>query len=85
MKVDLFDFDLPQDLIALRPAVPRDAARLLHVPESGSFDDRTVLDLPDLLQPGDVLLFNDTRVIPAQLVPSFRILVRARGSAGRLA
>ena len=67
MKVDLFDFDLPQDLIALRPAVPRDAARLLHVPESGSFDDRTVLDLPDLLQPGDVLLFNDTRVIPAQL------------------
>lgn len=67
MKVDLFDFDLPQDLIALRPAVPRDAARLLLVPASGPFGDRTVRDLPDLLQPGDVLVFNDTRVIPAQL------------------
>ena len=67
MKVDLFDFDLPQDLIALRPAVPRDAARLLHVPASGPFHDRAVLDLPDLLEPGDVLVFNDTRVIPAQL------------------
>ena len=67
MKVDLFDFDLPQDLIALRPAVPRDAARLLHVPASGPFANRTVLDLPQLLEPGDVLVFNDTRVIPAQL------------------
>lgn len=67
MKVDLFDFELPQDLIALRPAVPRDAARLLHVLSSGPFGDRTVLDLPELLQPGDVLVFNDTRVIPAQL------------------
>ena len=67
MKVDLFDFDLPQDLIALRPAVPRDAARLLHVTGCGPFADRHVRDLPGLLNPGDVLVFNDTRVIPAQL------------------
>lgn len=67
MKVDLFDFVLPQEQIALRPAVPRDSARLLHVTAGGPFADRTVLDLPDLLQPGDVLVFNDTRVIPAQL------------------
>ena len=67
MRVDLFDFYLPQDLIALRPAQPRDAARMLVVDGDASFADRTVLDLPDLLQPGDVLVFNDTRVIPAQL------------------
>lgn len=67
MRVDLFDFDLPQDLIALRPAVPRDAARMLAVRGEGAFADRTVRDLPDLLEPGDVLVFNDTRVIPAQL------------------
>ncbi|MCP9223102.1 tRNA preQ1(34) S-adenosylmethionine ribosyltransferase-isomerase QueA [Erythrobacter sp. LQ02-29] len=68
MKVDLFDFDLPAELIALRPAVPRDAARMLVVDGADApFADRTVLDLPDLLQPGDVLVFNDTRVIPAQL------------------
>ncbi len=66
MRVDLFDFDLPQDRIALRPARPRDSARLLLVEEE-SISDRTVLDLPNLLQPGDVLLFNDTKVIPAQL------------------
>lgn len=67
MKVDLFDFELPQELIALRPAKPRDAARLLYVPGEGAFGDRVVRDLPDLLEPGDVLVFNDTRVIPAQL------------------
>ncbi|MGV2496232.1 tRNA preQ1(34) S-adenosylmethionine ribosyltransferase-isomerase QueA [Pelagerythrobacter aerophilus] len=67
MRVDLFDFDLPQDLIALRPAVPRDSARMLVVPGEGAFADRVVRDLPDLLEPGDVLVFNDTRVIPAQL------------------
>lgn len=67
MKVDLFDFDLPPELIALRPAVPRDAARMLLVPAAGPFRDQTVRDLPDLLAPGDVLVFNDTRVIPAQL------------------
>lgn len=67
MRVDLFDFELPQDLIALRPAVPRDSARMLVVRGEGAFADRAVRDLPDLLEPGDVLVFNDTRVIPAQL------------------
>ena len=66
MNVDLFDFDLPTDRIALRPARPRDAARMLVV-EGQRLSDRTVLDLADLLRPGDVLIFNDTRVIPAQL------------------
>ncbi|MFW2831128.1 tRNA preQ1(34) S-adenosylmethionine ribosyltransferase-isomerase QueA [Sphingomonas sp. ID0503] len=66
MRVDLFDFDLPSDLIALRPAVPRDAARML-VADGGGFSDRIVRDLPTLLRAGDCLVFNDTRVIPAQL------------------
>jgi S-adenosylmethionine:tRNA ribosyltransferase-isomerase len=66
MRVDLFDFDLPNDRIALRPARPRDAARMLLV-EGDRLSDRGVLDLPEILRPGDVLLFNDTRVIPAQL------------------
>jgi S-adenosylmethionine:tRNA ribosyltransferase-isomerase len=66
MRVDLFDFDLPQDRIALRPARPRDSARLMLV-EGETISDRTVLDLPSLLRAGDVLLFNDTKVIPAQL------------------
>jgi len=68
MKVDLFDFDLPPDRIALRPVRPRDAARMLVVRGSDApFEDRGVKDLPALLSPGDVLVFNDTRVIPAQL------------------
>jgi S-adenosylmethionine:tRNA ribosyltransferase-isomerase len=62
-----FDFDLPEDRIALRPATPRTAARLLVVPEAAAFQDMTVADLPSLLRPGDVLVFNDTRVIPARL------------------
>ena len=66
MRVDLFDFDLPAELIALRPAKPRDSARLLFV-EGDSISDRVALDLPELLRAGDVLVFNDTRVIPAQL------------------
>jgi S-adenosylmethionine:tRNA ribosyltransferase-isomerase len=66
MRVDLFDFDLPQELIALRPASPRDSARLLHV-QGDVFADKIVRDLPSLLNPGDCLVFNDTRVIPAQL------------------
>ncbi|HEY0628967.1 MAG TPA: tRNA preQ1(34) S-adenosylmethionine ribosyltransferase-isomerase QueA [Sphingomicrobium sp.] len=66
MRVDLFDFDLPPDRIALRPARPRDAARMLLV-EGDQMSDRNVLDLPGILRPGDVLVFNDTRVIPAQL------------------
>jgi len=66
MKVDLFDFDLPQDRIALRPAEPRDGARLLLL-EGARTADHIVRDLPTLLRPGDCLVFNDTRVIPAQL------------------
>ena len=66
MLVNLFDFDLPPDRIALRPARPRDAARLMRV-AGRTISDHGVLDLPSLLQPGDVLVFNDTKVIPAQL------------------
>ncbi len=66
MRVDLFDFNLPAERIALRPARPRDSARLLLV-DGDQLADRVVTDLPRLLQPGDVLVFNDTRVIPAQL------------------
>jgi S-adenosylmethionine:tRNA ribosyltransferase-isomerase len=66
MRVDLFDFDLPPERIALRPARPRDSARLLAV-RGPVIQDHTVLDLPQLLRPGDVLVFNDTKVIPAQL------------------
>ena len=67
MRVDLFDFDLPAENIALRPASPRDSARMLLVPADGAMEDRVVRDLPSLLRAGDVLVFNDTRVIPAQL------------------
>jgi S-adenosylmethionine:tRNA ribosyltransferase-isomerase len=66
MRVGLFDFDLPPDRIALRPANPRDSARLLHV-HGDRMDDHIVSELPSLLTPGDLLVFNDTRVIPAQL------------------
>lgn len=66
MNVDLFDFDLPNDRIALRPAAPRDSARLLVV-ERAAMRDAIVRDLPSQLRPGDLLVFNDTRVIPAQL------------------
>ena len=65
MRVDAFDFALPRALIADRPAEPRDAARLLIVADE--LADRTMLDLPSLLHPGDVLVVNDTRVIPARL------------------
>jgi S-adenosylmethionine:tRNA ribosyltransferase-isomerase len=67
MKVDLFDFDLPEERIALRPAEPRDAARLLVVRPGERLEGRQVRDLPDLLRPGDALVFNDTRVLPARL------------------
>lgn len=67
MRVDLFDFELPEENIALRPARPRDAARLMVVRPGEAPEDRIVRDLPDLLSPGDALVFNDTRVIPAQL------------------
>jgi S-adenosylmethionine:tRNA ribosyltransferase-isomerase len=68
MRVDDFDFELPEELIALRPARPRDSARLLVIgPERGTLADRSVRDLPDYLRAGDLLVFNDTRVIPARL------------------
>ena len=67
MRVDLFDFDLPPENIALRPASPRDSARLLLARGAAALEDRVVRDLPSLLRAGDVLVFNDTRVIPAQL------------------
>jgi S-adenosylmethionine:tRNA ribosyltransferase-isomerase len=67
MRTELFDFDLPPALIAQRPAEPRDAARLLVVGEH-TLDDRSVRDLPSLLEPGDLLVLNDTRVIPARLL-----------------
>ncbi len=69
MRVDEFDFELPEDRIALRPVEPRDAARMLIVrPGAASeLSDARVRDLPDLLAPGDVLVLNDTRVIPARL------------------
>ena len=69
MRVDDFDYHLPEELIALRPASPRDAARLLVV-EPGAdppFADRKIADLPELLSAGDALVFNDTKVIPAEL------------------
>lgn len=66
MRVDAFDFDLPIERIALRPARPRDAARMLVV-EGRAMSDMGVRDLPSLLRAGDCLVFNDTRVIPAQL------------------
>ncbi|VFU08620.1 tRNA preQ1(34) S-adenosylmethionine ribosyltransferase-isomerase QueA [Methylocella tundrae] len=71
MRVDLFDFELPDSSIALRPAHPRDAARMLVVrseaPSAPALEDRIIRDLPDLLSPGDILVVNDTRVIPARL------------------
>ncbi|MER8661925.1 tRNA preQ1(34) S-adenosylmethionine ribosyltransferase-isomerase QueA [Mesorhizobium sp. M1148] len=76
MRVDLFDFDLPEERIALRPAEPRDSARMLVVRPGEGLSDRTVGDLPSLLRAGDVLVFNDTKVIPAQLRG-----IRRRGEA----
>ena len=67
MKLSDFDFDLPEDRIALRPAEPRDSARLLVLPPEGGMLDRTVRELPSFLKAGDLLVFNDTRVIPARL------------------
>lgn len=67
MNVDLFDFELPRESIAERPVHPRDAAKLLHVKQGGALFDRHVYDLPELLSPGDIVVANDTRVIPARL------------------
>jgi S-adenosylmethionine:tRNA ribosyltransferase-isomerase len=67
MRVDEFDFDLPSERIALRPASPRDSARMLVVRPGQGLEDRVVSDLPQFLRRGDALVLNDTRVIPAQL------------------
>ncbi|MBI1981037.1 MAG: tRNA preQ1(34) S-adenosylmethionine ribosyltransferase-isomerase QueA [Methylocystis sp.] len=67
MRVDLFDFELPVDRIALRPASPRDSARMLVAPAIDGFEDRRVRDLPAYLRPGDALVVNDSRVIHARL------------------
>jgi S-adenosylmethionine:tRNA ribosyltransferase-isomerase len=67
MHIDDFAFDLPRERIAPHPCEPRDAARLLVIPASGGFDDRRISDLPTLLRAGDLLVFNDTKVIPARL------------------
>src|SRR5713101_9118722 len=68
MRVDDFDFDLPRGLIAPHPCEPRDDARLLFIPASGRFENRQIAELPALLRRGDLLVFNDTKVIPARLV-----------------
>ncbi len=68
MRLDDFDFDLPRERIADKPAEPRDAARLLVIPAASEFEDRHIFDLPNLLRPGDLLVSNDTKVIPARLV-----------------
>ncbi|MCK5296527.1 MAG: tRNA preQ1(34) S-adenosylmethionine ribosyltransferase-isomerase QueA [Alphaproteobacteria bacterium] len=75
MKVDIFDFDLPRELIADRPAVPRDSARLLEVSAEKDFQDSVFSKLPEMLQSGDVMVFNNTRVIPARIY-GFRDSVR---------
>src|SRR6266571_3631540 len=63
-----FDYELSRELIADRPADPREAARLLVLPAAGGLLDRRIADLPGLLRPGDLLVVNDTKVIPARLV-----------------
>lgn len=80
MDVSLFDFDLPERAIALRPASPRDSARLLHIPVQGDFTHKAVSDLPSLLQAGDVLVFNETKVFPAALTA--KRPARAHGGGG---
>jgi len=67
MRTDLFDFDLPAERIALRPASPRDSARMLVVQGDGVLRDRLIFDLPQWLEAGDQLVVNDTKVIAAQL------------------
>ncbi|HWA90055.1 MAG TPA: tRNA preQ1(34) S-adenosylmethionine ribosyltransferase-isomerase QueA [Rhizomicrobium sp.] len=67
MRVDLFDFELPEELIALRPASPRDSARMLVVHADGSLTHAQVRDLPEYLGAGDALVLNDTKVFPARL------------------
>ena len=67
MRVDDFDYDLPEELIAKYPCSERTGSRLMHVDARGAIAHRHFTDLPDLLQPNDLLVFNNTRVIPARL------------------
>ena len=80
MDVSLFDFELPERAIALRPVNPRDSARLLHIPAHSDFEHRRVSDLPALLRAGDVLVFNETKVFPAALTA--KRPARAHGGGG---
>src|ERR1700686_1155991 len=82
MRVEVFDFDLPEELIAMRPARPRDAARLLVVRESGACEHGWVHELPGLLREGDVLVLNDTKVFPARLIG--RRLGREAGEGAKI-
>jgi S-adenosylmethionine:tRNA ribosyltransferase-isomerase len=87
VRTDLFDFHLPPELIAQQPARPRDSARLLVVDEAG-LQDRRMRDLPDLLAPGDLLVLNDTRVLPSRLVgrrgeSTVEVTLHAREESGR--
>ena len=81
MRVDAFDFTLPEENIALRPARPRDAARLLTIGAGGRLNDHIIKDLPDLLNAGDMLVVNDTKVIPARLTGERR---RAKASGAKI-
>ena len=86
LRTSEFDFDLPETLIAQRPARPRDSARLL-VARRGMLEDRIVRGLPELFRPGDVLVVNDTRVVPARLrarrgSAAFEILLNRQGEDG---
>ena len=74
MRVDAFDFDLPPEFVAQAPLAERDAARLLLV--GHALEDRRVRDLPVLLAPGDLLVLNDTRVLPTRFAA-----IRQRGQA----
>ncbi|HEX6422788.1 MAG TPA: S-adenosylmethionine:tRNA ribosyltransferase-isomerase, partial [Acidimicrobiales bacterium] len=67
MRLDDFDYDLPEAAVAQRPAEPRDAARLLVDRRGRGFDHRRVTDVPELVRPGDVVVVNTTRVLPARL------------------
>lgn len=68
MKLSDFDFNLPPELIAQQPVEPRDHSKLLHIPQSGPFADYSFYNLPSLLKKGDLLVFNNTKVIPARLL-----------------
>src|SRR3569833_2719974 len=76
MQASLFDFELPDDRSALHPAEPRDSARMLVVKPGEALEDRHVTDLLEILRPGDVLVVNDTKVLPAELKGT-----RVRGDA----